>query len=213
MTGQTDDAKRLDHLLFARPPRFMLSVANLDQLPDTELPEVAFSGRSNVGKSSLINALVNMSDLARTSNTPGRTQQLNFFALDERLRLVDLPGYGFAKAPKKQVERWKRLIFNYLRGRPNLRLVCVLVDGRHGLKSSDEDVMTLLAKAAVPFQVILTKADLVPARELEQRTEELKQVLRRKTAALPAIVLTSARKNNGIEALRSLLAAYAKEPG
>ena len=138
-----------------------MGVARLDQLPPVGLPEVAFAGRSNVGKSSLINALTGRTSLARTSNTPGRTQEINLFDLAGRLILVDLPGYGFAQAPKDVVERWTRLVFAYLRGRPSLLRVCLLIDARHGPKKVDEEVMELLGKAAVPFQLVLTKADLV----------------------------------------------------
>jgi len=193
-------------LLFARPPRFMLGVARLDQLPVPAGPEVAIAGRSNVGKSSLINALTGRGHLARTSNTPGRTQQLNYFELDGRLRLVDLPGYGYAKAPKARVDAWTELVFAFLRGRPTLRLVVLLIDGRHGFKSADEAAMTLLGKAAVPFVVVLTKADLVPTAELDRRVEEIKTALARKPAAWPNVLISSAKKGRGLEELRGLMA-------
>ncbi len=193
-------------LLFARPPRFMLGVARLDQLPEPAGPEVAIAGRSNVGKSSLINALTGRGDLARTSNTPGRTQELNYFELDGRLRLVDLPGYGYAKAPKAKVDAWTELVFAFLRGRPTLRLVVLLIDGRHGFKSADDAAMTLLGKAAVPFVVVLTKADLVPATELDRRVEEIKTTLARKPAAWPNVLISSAKKGRGLEELRGLMA-------
>jgi GTP-binding protein len=200
-----DEAARL---LFARPARFLLSVARIEQLPERDLPEVAFAGRSNVGKSSLINAVVGAA-VARTSNTPGRTQQINFFELDRRLRLVDLPGYGYAQAPRKLVESWQRLIFAYLRGRPNLLRALVLIDARHGLKASDEAVMDLLGQAAVPFRLVLTKCDLVRGAELDGLVLELKARLRRLPAALPLPLATSARARQGLEELRAELAALA----
>lgn len=198
--------------LFARPVTFRLGVARLDQLPPAGAPEVAMAGRSNVGKSSLINALTGRSDLARTSNTPGRTQQINFFDLADGLTLVDLPGYGFAQAPKDVVKRWTELVFAYLRGRPNLLRVCLLIDARHGPKKVDEDVMELLGKAAVPFQAVLTKADLVRPAELEARVHELEARLRKQAAALPRPLVTSARQRQGLEALRAELAKLARPP-
>ena len=199
-------------LLFARPPRFMLGVARLDQLPDAAGPEVAIAGRSNVGKSSLINALTGRTDLARISNTPGRTQELNYFELDGRLRLVDLPGYGYAKAPKAKVEAWTELVFAFLRGRQPLRLVILLIDGRHGFKAADDEAMTLLGKAAVPFVVVLTKADLVGKAELERRLAEIKAALAKKPAAWPEVFTTSAKKREGLEALRELMAGLLENP-
>ena len=175
---------------------------------------MALAGRSNVGKSSLINALLGRGDTARTSNTPGRTQQLNYFSLDgDRLWLVDMPGYGYAKAPKAQVEAWTRLVFAYLRGRPTLRLVCLLIDARHGAKANDLEVMDLLAKAAVPFLPVLTKADLVGPTELQRRLDEIEGRLKRQAAALPGAMATSARKGAGLDAFRARLAAYALPEG
>ena len=198
--------------LFAQACAFMRGVARLDQLPEGGLPEVAFAGRSNVGKSSLVNALTGRNTLARTSNTPGRTQELNFFDLGSRLCLVDLPGYGFAKAPKDKVETWTELVFAYLRGRPTLRLVCVLVDARHGLKSTDEAAMDLLAKAAVAFLVVLTKGDLVGPVQLADTVAAVEEVLRRRPGALPMVAPTSSRKGEGIAELRAILATHALPP-
>lgn len=195
--------------LFAGPVRYLLSVARLDQLPAAGLPEIAFTGRSNVGKSSLLNALVGRSGLARTSATPGRTQELVFFELAQRLLLVDMPGYGYARAPKEKVEAWTRLVFAYLRGRPSLALACLLIDARHGTKPADLETMELLAKAAVPFLVVLTKADLVAARELAARLELMRGQLLRRRAALPEPIVTSARDRRGLELLRAELAARA----
>ena len=195
--------------LFARPARFLLGVARLDQLPPAGPPEVALAGRSNVGKSSLLNALVGRSGLARTSNTPGRTRELNFFDLSGRLVLVDMPGYGYAEAPKALVEAWTELVFTYLRGRPGLALVCLLVDARHGLKASDRETMKLLARAAVPYLVVLTKADLLRPAALEARLAELRAELARAPGALPEPLATSARTRLGIDRLRAELAARA----
>jgi GTP-binding protein len=195
--------------LFARPAVFRMGVAHLDQLPAQGTPEVAMAGRSNVGKSSLINALTGQSDLARTSNTPGRTQQINLFDLPGGLTLVDLPGYGFAQAPKEVVARWTELVFAYLRGRPGLMRVCLLIDARHGLKKVDEEVMQLLANAAVPFQLVLTKADLVRAAELSALVHELETRLARTPAAIPEVIVTSSRRREGLDVLRATLARLA----
>ena len=199
-------------LLFARECRFVIGVAGLEQVPPTDMPEVAFVGRSNVGKSSLLNALTGRHDLARTSNTPGRTQQLNFFDLDGRLMLVDLPGDGYASAPKATVERWTRLLRAYLKGRPVLRRVCLLIDGRHGIKDVDREMMKMLDTAAVNYQVILTKTDKPAAGELARQLDGAMVELARHPAAHPRVLLTSARDGVGIAALRAALTALAHPP-
>ncbi|RAU24029.1 YihA family ribosome biogenesis GTP-binding protein [Paramagnetospirillum kuznetsovii] len=192
-------------LLFARECTFMLGVAALSGLPAARLPEVAFAGRSNVGKSSLINALTGRNTLARTSNTPGRTQELNYFDLGGRLVLVDMPGYGFASAPKGLVEKWTRLVNGFLKGRAVLRRAIVLVDSRHGLKDSDRDMMAMLDKAAVVYQVVLTKADKIKPAELESVRERTAAELKSRVAAHPVIIATSSETGFGIPELRAEL--------
>jgi GTP-binding protein len=202
-----DGAEDLDVLgrkLFSGPMAFLKSAPSLQFLPDAEAPEVAFAGRSNVGKSSLLNKLTNRIGLARTSNTPGRTQELNFFDVGEplRFRLVDMPGYGFAKAPKDVVRKWRFLINDYLRGRAVLKRALVLVDSRHGLKDVDLDVMKMLDEAAVSYRLVLTKADKVKASELAAVTAATEAVARRRPAAHPDVIATSAETGLGIDALR-----------
>ena len=197
-------------LLFARECAFVAGAARIDQLPGADAPEVAFAGRSNVGKSSLINALAGRAALARTSNTPGRTRQINFFALaGDRLRLVDLPGYGYARAAKSEIAAWTGLVDAYLRGRPNLRRAALLVDARRGLMPPDRRVMAALDRAAVVYQLVLTKADALTAAQLERRAAEAGAAAREHAAAYPAVVATSARRGTGIAALRAELAALA----
>ena len=199
--------------LFAQPCDFVAGVADLARLPPAGLPEVAFAGRSNVGKSSLINALTGRGQLARISQTPGRTQQINLFDLGGRLVLVDLPGYGFAQAPKPKVEAWQKLVRTYLRGRSSLVRACVLVDARHGLKEADRAFMTMLGEVAVAYQLVLTKVDQVRRRQLEELTSSLEAELARKAGAHPDVVATSAREGTGIERLRAALALLATPAG
>ena len=195
--------------LFAAPCTFLLSVAQMPQLPASDLPEVAFAGRSNVGKSSLVNALTARKTLARTSNTPGRTQQLNFFDLGKRLMLVDLPGYGYAQASKSDITQWTGLTRDYLRGRAQLRRVLLLVDARHGLKPNDREVMEQFDTTAVVYQVVLTKADKVKPLELDALLAKTRQELLTHVAAYPDVAVTSAVKRRGIAELRAELAELA----
>jgi len=204
------DAIEAGRRLFAQPCDFMLSVANIDQLPATDLPEVAFAGRSNVGKSTLINTLTNQRQLARTSNTPGRTQQINLFDLGHRLILADLPGYGYARAPKATVDDWQRLIRTYLKGRPRLCTVCVLIDARHGIKDVDRRHMKILAEAAVAYRVVLTKADLIKPEALAARLTEIGSTLRHEIGAHPLPIATSAKDRASVAELRAVLAGHAR---
>ena len=189
--------------LFEKECQFMLGVARLDQLVAPDKTEIAFAGRSNVGKSSLINALTRRKDMAKASATPGRTQQLNFFNLGDELYLVDLPGYGFASACDKQVKAWNRLLFQYLQGRPNLRRVYVLIDSRHGIKDKDVEIMDMLDKTAVSYQIILTKTDKVKPAELEKIISSVIEKISTHTACHPTLLVTSSEKNIGIEDVRA----------
>lgn len=204
--GLEGTAVEAGRLLFASECGFVAGAATEDRLPDLHLPEVAFAGRSNVGKSSLINALTGRNTLARTSNTPGRTQQINFFELGGRLMLVDLPGYGYAKAAKTAVAQWQGLTLDYLRGRPNLRRVCLMIDSRHGLKDTDEETLATLDRSAVPYRVILTKIDKVGPRTLEQTVEQVQAALKNHPAAMPEVLVSSAAKGYGIAEIRADMA-------
>lgn len=200
---------------FARPWRFLKSVVALEHLPEMGPVEIALAGRSNVGKSSLINALVRQNGLARTSNTPGRTQELNYFLTDwePAFYLVDMPGYGFAKAPKEKVEAWTRLVKDFLRGRKTLARVLLLIDARHGLKAVDKDIMELLDGAGVTFQVVLTKADKVTPKALAHVQAATELALRKHPAAFPALIATSSETGLGIAELQAAIAALVAERG
>ena len=199
--------------LFAGDCRFVHAAADAAQLPPAELPEIAFAGRSNVGKSSLVNALTGRRSLARTSNTPGRTQALIFFDLAGRLGLVDLPGYGYAKVSRTKAAAWTALTRDYLAGRATLRRLCLLVDARHGLKESDGALMELLDRAAVVYQIVLTKIDKLSTPARERAVAEVEARIVHRAAAHPAVIATSARSADGIPQLRAELAALAEEPG
>jgi GTP-binding protein len=192
--------------LFAGPVEFLKGVVAIDGLPPADRPEVCFAGRSNVGKSSLINALTGRKALARTSNTPGRTQEINYFTAGDSHYLVDLPGYGFAKAPVPVVEKWQRLLKAYLAGRPTLRRAFVLVDMRHGIKPPDAEIMVLLDRAAVTFQVVLTKADKLGAAAQERTLAQVRARLAKHPAAFPELVATSSETGLGIPTLRAIIA-------
>jgi len=195
--------------LFAAETTFLLGVKSLSQIPSGDMPEVAFAGRSNVGKSSLLNALTNRKNIARTSNTPGRTREVNFFSVGDRLMLADLPGYGFARAPKSEVAGWTNLIEQYLRGRVTLRRCCLLIDSRHGIKESDRTAMALMDQAAQSYQLVLTKCDKISASALSALKEKTHTELKTHTAAYPTIYETSSKDGEGINVLRASLASLA----
>lgn len=207
-TAETPDAEAVEtgRMLFAGQSDFLKGVVAMDGLPPADRLEVCFAGRSNVGKSTLINALTGRKALARASNTPGRTQEINFFTLGH-LYLVDLPGYGFAKAPVKVVEKWQRLLKAYLSGRATLRRVFLLIDSRHGPKAVDEEIMALLDSAAVTFQAVLTKTDKPKGGDLGKVIEATGKVLEKHPAAYPQIILTSSEKGSGLDVLRAEIAA------
>ena len=202
---EPEDAER-GRLLFAGETTFVKGVVAMDGLPPPDRMEVCFAGRSNVGKSTLINALTETKALARASNTPGRTQEINFFAAGETHYLVDLPGYGYANAPVAIVEKWQRLLKQYLGGRQTLRRAFVLIDARHGVKQVDEEILTLLDSAAVTFQAVLTKADKVKEKDREKVLAQVREKLAKHPAAFPELVLTSSEKGDGIALLRAIIA-------
>ncbi|KFI27585.1 GTP-binding protein [Haematobacter missouriensis] len=201
-----DTARERGRLLFAGPVDFLKGVVAMDGLPPADRLEVCFAGRSNVGKSSLINALTGRKALARASNTPGRTQEINYFTAGEDHYLVDLPGYGFAEAPVATVRKWQALLKAYLSGRATLRRAFVLIDARHGIKAVDEEILTLLDRSAVTFQVVLTKVDKILGPEREKVLAQVRKALAKHPAAYPEIIVTSSEKGEGIETLRAIIA-------
>lgn len=207
--AEIDDTQReLGRLMFAGETQFLKGVVAMNGLPPDDRVEVCFAGRSNVGKSSLINALTGRKNIARASNTPGRTQEINFFTLADRY-LVDLPGYGYANAPVAVVEKWQKLLKAYLSGRANLRRAFVLIDSRHGVKAVDEEIMKLLDGAAVTFQVVMTKTDKVKEKDRAKVLEQVRGALSKHPAAFPELVMTSSEKGDGIDVLRGIIAGIA----
>jgi GTP-binding protein len=193
--------------LFSAPSTFIMGVAALDQLPPSKGVEIAFAGRSNVGKSSLINALTGVKELARASNTPGRTRELNFFNIADALTLIDMPGYGYAKAPKKEVKKWQSMLRGYLRGRPGLTRAFVLIDSRHGVLAADEEMFDLLDESAVAYQLVLTKIDKLKQAEIDSVFADTEAKVKKRAAAFPLIHATSSAKLTGMEDLRAEIAA------
>ena len=205
MDASHEDLVERARKLFAGPVEFLKSAPGLEFLPDANVPEIAFAGRSNVGKSSLLNAITGRNKLARTSNTPGRTQELNFFDVGAplALRLVDMPGYGFAEAPRDMVKRWRFLVNDYLRGRAVLKRAVVLIDSRHGVKPVDREIMDMLDAAAVGYRLVLTKADKIKASELAAVTAATEAEARKRPAAFPQLIATSSEKGMGIAEVRA----------
>jgi GTP-binding protein len=215
MNEETNQSLTADQtLLFARPWIFIKGVPAMKFLPPEGPPEIAFAGRSNVGKSSLINALTGQNGLARTSNTPGRTQELNFFVPDgyagtvddlPPMTLVDMPGYGYAQAPKEQVDRWTNLVFSYLRGRVTLQRVFLLIDSRHGIKANDDDVLKMLDKAAVSYQIVLTKSDKLHESKIAPLVASTLEKIKKRPAAYPEVIVTSSEKRQGLDTLHAAI--------
>jgi GTP-binding protein len=205
----TDDELAAGRKLFSAPSRFVMGVAKLEQLPAVKVPEIAVAGRSNVGKSSLINVLTGVTGLARASNTPGRTRELNYFDIDGRLMLVDMPGYGYAEAAKKDVKQWQAVLRGYLRGRPGLTRCFVLIDARHGVTSNDREMFELLDDAAVAYQLVITKADKVKVSELSVTTRSVEDAVAKRAAALPQVFVTSSDARTGFDELRAEIAGLA----
>jgi GTP-binding protein len=201
-----ESKKEQGRLLFSKETSFVKGVVDMQGLPNPDKIEVCFAGRSNVGKSSLINSLTGRKGLARASNTPGRTQEINFFSIPENHYLVDLPGYGYANAPIKVVEKWQNLLKQYLAGRQSLRRAFVLVDGRHGVKKVDTEIMSMLDSSAVTFQVVLTKLDKIKEKDRDSILDQVRTSLQKHPAAFPEIILTSSEKGWGIQTLRSVIA-------
>ena len=201
----TDDLIEEGVSLFRRPIDFVKGVVAESGLPPADRPEIAFAGRSNVGKSSLINALCNRKNLARTSNTPGRTREINYFTIGEEAFLVDMPGYGFAKVPKEMVAGWTKLIEKYLRGRHNLKRTFVLIDSRHGIKKKDLEIMEKLDSSAVLYQIVLTKTDKIKTGELQKRIAETETIIKKHPAAFPLLIATSSNKGDGIDELEGAI--------
>lgn len=199
-------AREAGRLLFAGPVDFVKGVVAMSGMPPADRIEICFAGRSNVGKSSLINALTGRKSLARASNTPGRTQEINYFALGDARYMVDLPGYGYAEAPVAIVAKWQALLKSYLSGRQTLRRAFVLIDSRHGVKSVDEEIMDLLDRSAVTFQAVMTKADKIGKAELDKNIAQTRDALSKHPAAYPELVVTSSEKGLGIETLRAIIA-------
>jgi GTP-binding protein len=198
--------------LFNQPCTFIKSVVNVDGLPGPDLPEVAFAGRSNVGKSSLINGLVNQRQMARASSTPGRTQQLNYFQMAHHLWLVDMPGYGYARASKSDIVTWNQLILDYLKGRVALKRVYLLIDSRHGIKENDLPIMKILDKGGLSYQIVLTKCDKISKTDLDQRLQEMGGEFEKHPALHPHVLITSAEKRESLDDLKASIAALALRP-
>jgi GTP-binding protein len=209
MTDLDEDARTLARQaeqLFRLPCVFVKGVVNVAGLPDEPIPEVAFAGRSNVGKSSLLNAMISQGQLARTSNTPGRTRELNYFRLGDAMHIVDMPGYGYARAPKTLVDSWQRLVRDYLRGRTQLARVFLLIDSRHGVKENDTETMSLMDQSAMSYQLVLTKTDKLKRHELDAMIEATLAIIAKHAAAYPQLLVTSAEKKAGMDELRQAVA-------